>query len=58
MTWRPMAMPVMRHGSRTGVLPAATSSSCWAAGMRRRDASYAWRPSMTTARIAAVADAG
>ena len=45
MTWRPMAMPVMRHGSRTGVLPAATSSSCWAAGMKRRAASYAWRPS-------------
>ena len=38
------------HALMTGVLSAATSSSCWAAGMKRRAASCAWRPSMTTAR--------
>ena len=31
---RPMATPVMRNGYRTGGTPAATSSSCWAAGMK------------------------
>ena len=41
---------VMMHGLKSGVLPAATSSSCWAAGMRRLVASCAWRPSMTTVR--------
>ena len=44
-----MGMPVMRNGSRTGGMFGVMNSSCWAAGMKRRDASCAWRPSMMTA---------
>ena len=50
LTLRPMAMPAVRLGSRTGGMSAATSFSCWAAGMKRRDASCAWPALPTTAR--------
>ena len=47
---KPTVTPLIRNGSGTGKLPAAMSSSCWGAGMKRRDASCVWRPLPITAR--------
>ena len=49
-----MATPAVRNGLRTGKLLAATSSSCWAAGMKRQDVSCALRRLPTTARCPCV----
>ena len=41
-TLKSTATAAMKSGSRTGVVPAAASSSCWGAGMRQRAVSCAW----------------
>ena len=42
IAWKPMAAPAMRSGSRSRVMLAKASFSCWAAATRRRVASCAW----------------
>ena len=49
ITWRPTGMPAMRNGWPIGGVPAAASSSCWAAGMRPAAASCVWRRLLTMA---------
>ena len=49
ITWRPTGMPAIRNGWPIGGVPAAASSSCWAAGMRPAAASCVWRRLLTMA---------
>ena len=48
-TWRPTGIPAMRNGWPVGGMPAAASSSCWAAGTRPAAASCAWLQLLTMA---------
>ena len=42
ITWRPTATPALTNGERTGVLPAAMSSSSWGVRMKPLVDSCAW----------------